>query len=285
MTGTVIVGAGQAGAQTAFSLREFGYTAPITIVGAEAHHPYQRPPLSKAFLAGTADPQSLLLRKQAFYDKLEIDVRSRCTVRDVEFAGDRGTAYLDTGEIAPFDRLVLAVGGRPRRLDVPGSDLDGVTYLRTIDDAMSICALLGRSNSVVVIGGGFIGLEVAAAARGRDAAVTVVEAAPRLLSRSLAPDMSEFLRDAHETAGVTFHFGAAVTAIEGDGEHVRRVILTDGSQIAADAVIVGIGLEPRLELAERLGLETDGESSSTSIPRRVITGCWPPVTAPSCRIR
>ncbi|MFF2111813.1 NAD(P)/FAD-dependent oxidoreductase [Rhodococcus koreensis] len=262
MTGTLIVGGGQAGAQAAFSLREMGYTADITIVGSEPHLPYQRPPLSKAFLAGTADHETLQFRKLAYYDKIRVEVLCNQRVTDIEFDGGTadvaGTAQLHDGTEKSFHHLMLAVGGRPRRLTVPGSDLTGVCYLRTIADAVQLITHLEHGASVVVIGGGFVGLEAAAMARGRGKTVTVVELAERLLSRTVAPEMSAFLTEAHQRRGTHIRLGDGVTAIEGNDGQATGVRLSDGSLLPADVVIVGVGMTPRLELAERLGLETAG---------------------------
>lgn len=258
MSGALIVGGGQAGAQLAFSLRELGYSEAITILGAESHAPYQRPPLSKAFLAGTSDRDSLHFRKPAFYEKQNIDVVSGRRVVAGDVTANAGVVQLDDGSTRDFEHLALTVGGRPRELDIPGSDLTGVAYLRTIDDAVHLMGLLGNADSVVVVGGGFVGLEAAAMARARGKSVTVVEVAERLLARAVAPELSSFLADSHRRRGTSVRLGCPVTAIEGRDSRVRAVQLADGSVLPADVVIVGVGMTPRVELAQQLGLETAG---------------------------
>jgi 3-phenylpropionate/trans-cinnamate dioxygenase ferredoxin reductase component len=274
--GALIVGAGQAGVQIAASLRDNGYDRPITLIGAEARPPYQRPPLSKAFLAGDA---SLELRTEAFYDAQRINVwpAERATKLHLS-SGARGNGVVltDHGCTMVFDRLALAVGARPRRIDVPGADLDGVCYLRTADDSERLRAHLASANDVVVIGGGFIGLEVASMARSQGRTVTVVDVADRLMSRAVAPVVSEFYRQAHIRRGTTVRLGTGVTAIEGDGR-VTGVLLDDGTRLPADVVLVGVGVVPRTELAEQLGLECAGgivvdEFARTSEPSVVAAG-------------
>lgn len=279
--GTLIVGASQAGAQLAVSLREAGDDGPITLIGAEAHPPYQRPPLSKAFLAGNADLASLELRTQAFYVDQRIDVVSAERVAELRLPSPgsqgSGTAVTDEGRTLAFDRLALTVGARPRRLDVPGTDLDGVCYLRVVDDAVLLRSHLTPARNVVVIGGGFIGLEAAAVARSEGKTVTVVEAAKRLLPRSVAPVVSEFYRKAHTRRGTEVRLDTEVAKIHGERGHVTAVQLMDGTLLPADLVIVGIGIVPRTEIAEQIGLVCDGgivvdEFARTSEPSVVAAG-------------
>ncbi len=278
--GTLIVGASQAGLQVAVSLRALGDQERITLVGAEAHPPYQRPPLSKSFLSGDDDPQSLAFRKPEFYAEAGIDLVCGERVTDIALRGAHpeatGVATTDRGRRLRFDRLALAVGGRPRRLQVPGSDLDGITYLRDLDDATELRSRLASAGRVVVVGGGFIGLEAVAAARAAGKDVTVVEAADRLLSRAVAPVVSEFYRQAHVRRGARVLLSAQVCAFGGEG-HVATVELTDGTVLRADLVLVGVGLVPRTELAEQLGLECDGgivvnAHARTSDPSIVAAG-------------
>ncbi|WP_214110840.1 NAD(P)/FAD-dependent oxidoreductase [Acrocarpospora catenulata] len=278
--GALIVGAGQAGIQVAASMRDYGYDGPITLVGAEAQPPYQRPPLSKEFLAGTADLASLHLRTPGFYAERGIDVvtADRIVRLQLSPAGPpgAGTALTERGRRLVFDRLALTVGARPRRLPLPGADLDGVCYLRVLDDATRLRAHLARARDVVVIGGGFIGLEAAAVARSHGRNVTVVEAGERLISRSVAPVISEFYRQAHARRGVDIRLGATVAAIVGEQGRVTGVRLTD-ALLPADLVVVGVGVVPRTELAEQLGLECDGgivvdEFARTSEPAVVAAG-------------
>jgi 3-phenylpropionate/trans-cinnamate dioxygenase ferredoxin reductase subunit len=259
VSGALIVGAGQAGVQLAVSLRDNGYDAPITLIGAEARPPYQRPPLSKAYLAGSADDASLYLRTEAFYSERRIAVwpAERVTRLHLPAAG-AGVVLTDHGCTTVFDRLALTVGARPRRLDVPGADLAGVCYLRTADDADRLRTHLAAARDVVVVGGGFIGLEVASVARSHGRHVTVVEVADRLLGRAVAPVVSEFYRQAHTRRGTAVRVGAGVAGIEGTAGRVIGVLLDDGSRVPADVVLVGVGVVPRTELAEQLGLECAG---------------------------
>jgi 3-phenylpropionate/trans-cinnamate dioxygenase ferredoxin reductase subunit len=280
--GVLVVGANQAGVQVAVSLRERGYDGPVTLVGAEPHLPYQRPPLSKAFLTGSADLGSLAFRTAAFYEQQGITVVSGERVERLKLAGDgpagSGVATTAGGLELPFDRLALTVGARPRRLPIPGADLDGVCYLRHAEDAIRLRGELESAETVVVIGGGFIGLEAAAVARSQGKAVTVVEAGDRLIARAVAPVVSDFYRAAHERRGTVVHLSAAVTALEeGAGGRVGAVVLADGTRLPADLVLVGIGIVPRTELAEQIGADCDGgivvdRCARTSVPGVVAAG-------------
>jgi 3-phenylpropionate/trans-cinnamate dioxygenase ferredoxin reductase component len=275
VSGTLIVGASQAGVQIATSLRDAGDRDPVTLVGAEPHPPYQRPPLSKAFLLGTADTTALTFRTPGFYAERDIDLVTG--ERVVEISLSRGAATTDRGRELAFDRLALSVGARPRRLTVPGVDLAGVHHLRDVDDATGIRSALAAAATVVVVGGGFIGLEAAAVARSLGKAVTVVEAAPRLVGRAVAPVVSEFYLRAHRRRGVTVHLGAAVAEVTEAGGRVAGVQLDDGTYLPADLVLVGIGIVPRTELAEQLGLRCDrgivvDACARTSAPGVVAAG-------------
>jgi 3-phenylpropionate/trans-cinnamate dioxygenase ferredoxin reductase subunit len=278
--GTLIVGASQAGVQVAASLRELGDDEPILLVGSEPRAPYQRPPLSKAYLAGQATADSLLLRSPEWYAGRRIDVRLSTPIASVRLdatGGGSGVATTRYGEELGFARLALTVGGRARRLRVPGADLDGVCYLRHLRNADELRERLAVAARVVVVGGGFIGLEAAAAATGAGKDVTVVDVADRLLGRAVAPVVSEFYSDAHQRRGTRVLLRAGVAAIEaGDGGRVGGVRLADGRLLPADLVLVGIGLEPRTELAEQLGLEVDNgivvdSCARTSNPAVVAT--------------
>jgi len=278
---TLIVGAGQAGVQVAASLRENGYAKPITLLGAEPHPPYQRPPLSKQFFAGALDAAGLMLRSPGFYAEAGIDLVTAERVTEVRHDGRGGSATTATGKQIDFDTLVLAVGGRPRPLDVPGAALDGIGYLRGLDDAIWLRRRSADAERVVVVGGGFVGLEVAAGLRKMGKQVTVLEAADRLLARAVAPVVSEFYRAAHHRRGVRIVLGARITGFEGDGSirgdgngSVRGVRLHDGGVIPADLVLVGIGMEPRTELATSLALrcasgailvDTQGQTSQAGV--------------------
>jgi 3-phenylpropionate/trans-cinnamate dioxygenase ferredoxin reductase subunit len=261
--GTLIVGASQAGLQLAVSLRQFGDTAPVTLVGEEAHPPYQRPPLSKEFLAGTAEAGSLDLRTPGFYKDTGIGLvrGERVTAVALSRSGPSGSgvAVTASGRELPFDRLALTTGAGPRRLSVPGAGLDGVCYLRDRDDADDLRARLASAARIVVVGGGFIGLEAASVARALGRSVTVVEAADRLMARAVAPVVSEFYRQAHLRRGCDVRLSSGVTAFDGDrGGRVSAVRLADGTRLPADLVLVGAGVLPRTELAEQLGLVCEG---------------------------
>jgi 3-phenylpropionate/trans-cinnamate dioxygenase ferredoxin reductase subunit len=277
--GTLIVGASQAGLQLAVSLRDAGETGPITLIGEEPHAPYQRPPLSKAYLQGSTELEQLWLRAPEVLagNDISLVTGERIDTVELDDGGPSGLARTRSGRVLTFDRLALTVGARPRRLDAPGADLDGVTYLRTADDATLLRDLQSDARSVVVIGGGFIGLEAAAVARAQGKSVTVVEAADRLIGRAVAPVVSEFYRAAHARRGVDVRVGARVTQLSGDDNRVQAVELSDGSWIPADLVIVGIGVVPRSQLAKQLQLDYDGgivvdRFARTSNPTVVAAG-------------
>jgi 3-phenylpropionate/trans-cinnamate dioxygenase ferredoxin reductase subunit len=259
---TLIVGASQAGLQLAVSLRELGHDGPVTLIGEEEHPPYQRPPLSKTFLTGDQDAESLALRAPGFYLDAGIDLLCGERVTQVALSSSdppgSGTATTSAGHTLSFDRLALTVGAGPARLALPGAELDGICYLREIGDARRLRARLEAARDVVIVGGGFIGLETAAAARALGKEVTVVEAANRLISRAVAPVVSEFYRRAHTGRGSTVLVSTGVAGFQGRNGRISHVELQDGRQVPADLVLVGIGAVPRTELAEQLGLHCDG---------------------------
>ncbi|WP_395103977.1 NAD(P)/FAD-dependent oxidoreductase [Actinomadura sp. SCN-SB] len=279
--GTLIVGGSQAGLQLAVSLRRLGDTAPIVLIGEEPHPPYQRPPLSKEFLAGEAGLDSLPLRTPAFYADSGIDLVcgervSRLTLSPTGPPGS-GVAETAAGRELPFDRLALTVGASVRRLPVPGADLDGICFLRDRDDAVTLQARLRSAARTVVIGGGFIGLEVAAAARRLGGSVTVIEAADRLMARAVGPVVSEFYLRAHRRRGIDVRLSSQVSAFLGDKGTVTAVALADGTELPADLVLIAVGVVPRTELAEQLGLACDGgivvdARARTSEPSVVAAG-------------
>jgi 3-phenylpropionate/trans-cinnamate dioxygenase ferredoxin reductase subunit len=250
--GTLIIGTGQAGFQVAASLRSEGYQEPVTLLGKEPHIPYQRPPLSKAFLMGKESAESIELRPRAFYPNHNIQLL--VGERAISIEPTERRVKLASGASLPYDKLMLAVGARNRMLPVAGAELDGVCYLRSLDEAAALKDCLERAQQVVVIGGGFIGLEVAAVARSLGKSVTVLEALPRLMSRVVAPVISDFFQQLHTIRGVKILCSCGVSEITGSHGRVAGVKLNDGAFFPADLVLVGIGVVPNSELARDAGL-------------------------------
>jgi len=236
----LIVGAGQAGAQAAISLRQEGYEGSITIVGEEADLPYERPPLSKDYLSGERPADRLLLRPPAFWAERDVQILTGTRITHV----DRGVATADDGRLFHFGTMIWAAGGHARRLRCPGSDLGGIHYIRSREDVDRLRADLSLATRIVVIGGGYVGLEAAAVLSKSGKQVTVVEAQDRLLARVAGQAVSDFYRAEHEAHGVAIRLGTGVDAIEGAHHRVEAVLLADGTRLAADVVIVGIGLVP-----------------------------------------
>ncbi len=270
----IIVGASQAGVQIAESLRQDGYDGPVTLVGDEPHPPYQRPPLSKALLTGETTEDRLVLRGPELLAKKDVVLLTRTRVIAIDRVGRR--VQLADGRDLAYRGLALATGGRPRVLPIPGADLDGVVTLRTIEDSRRIGAGIAQARSVAVVGGGFIGLEIAAAARKAGKPVVVFEALDRLLARSSAPFVSEFFLDVHRAHGVDVRLATAVAAIEGKGR-AEAVVTADGRAHPADLVVVGVGLVPNAELAQASGLACDrgvivDDCSRTEDPAVVAAG-------------
>ncbi|MBN9373487.1 MULTISPECIES: FAD-dependent oxidoreductase [unclassified Hydrogenophaga] len=251
----VIVGASYAGLQLASSARELGFEEDILIVGDEPHPPYQRPPLSKGLLTGKATVDQLWLRAPEFYAQKRIGLCLGRRVAALDLAARRLT--LDDGSVLEHGWLALTTGARARALPLPGAELDGVLPLRTLDDALRVAEAAASARSVCVIGGGFIGLEVAAALRARGAEVCVVETQPRLLARSLPERMAAFVEDAHRQRGVRVLTGRGVRGLLGANGRVAAVALADGQRIDCDLVVLGIGVWPNSELARDAGLTVD----------------------------
>ena len=254
--GVVIVGAGHAGGTAAALLRQYGYDKPIVLIGEEPLIPYQRPPLSKAWLKGEADGDSLALRPLEFY--AEHDIGLRLGVEATGIDRIHRTVSLSDGSTVAYDHLILATGARARKLDVPGAALGGVQVLRTAADAEAIKAQLGVGRTLAVVGGGYVGLEVAASARALGAGVVVLEREPRLLARVACDVLSTFFQTYHEDRGVRFELAAEVTGFVGHGPRVAGVTLADGRTIACDSAVVGVGAIPNDALAVAAGLDVEG---------------------------
>ena len=250
----VVVGAGHAAGQLATSLAQHPYDGPITLIGNEPYLPYQRPPLSKKFLAGEVDVERLFVRPESFYADAGIELRLDTHVDSL----DREARRLHTsgGDVIDYDKLVLALGSRVRRLRVDGTDLEGVHYLRNIADVSAIRDDFAKATRVIVIGAGYIGLEVAAVARQAGLDVTVLEIADRVMSRVVSPEISDFYQIEHTNQGVKLRLSTGVKSINGK-KRVKSVTTSDGEEIAADVVIVGVGIVPNTELATAADLEVD----------------------------
>jgi len=269
----LVVGASHAGVQVAAGLRQQGWSGEVVVVGDEPALPYHRPPLSKAYLAGTSSLQDLALRKAEFYAKHDIRL-VQSTVTQVDRAAQQ--VGLNDGTTMGYTHLALCTGGRVRTLDVSGIDLPGVFYLRTFADVESIRALAASGSHAVIVGGGYVGLETAASLRALGLDVTVLEAAERVLERVTAPEVSAFYERVHRDAGVVIRTGAQVSAMAGD-QRVREVVLRGGERIPADLVVVGVGLVPNTELAAEAGLYVENgividDLARTSDPRIVAAG-------------
>jgi 3-phenylpropionate/trans-cinnamate dioxygenase ferredoxin reductase subunit len=247
----LIVGAGHAGFQLAASLRQHGFAEPIRMLNDEMHLPYQRPPLSKAYLKGGGAPDSLMFRPDKFYRDQNIEL-----IADRAVVMDRGKheVLLASGASLDYGHLVLATGARNRLLDIPNANLEDVRYLRILDESEALRQRLASGQRVVVIGAGFIGLEFAATARAKGLEVDVLELAPRVMARAVTAEISDFFQARHSAAGIRIHLGVQATSIEGDGARVTGVSLSDGRHIPADLVVVGVGVLPNVELAAEAGL-------------------------------
>ena len=247
-----IVGANMAGACAARALREEGFSGEIQLIGAEPHLPYERPPLSKELLLGTTDPVQIRIQSEEDWDDQEVTLRLSSTVVGID-PSSRELELADGGRARP-DKVLLCTGGRPRRLALPGADLDGVVHLRTLDDSLVIREHLRPGASVVVVGGGFVGTEVAASAVALGCTVTLIEADDVLLWRALGRELGAILQRYHVSQGARVETGTCLERIGGSST-VTHVVTTDGEQIGADLVVVGIGIVPAVELAEAAGLE------------------------------
>jgi 3-phenylpropionate/trans-cinnamate dioxygenase ferredoxin reductase component len=251
----VVAGAGQAGSQTAASLREMGFEGRVVLVGDEPHLPYQRPPLSKGHLTGAAARDNLWLHSATFYEHHDIELLLSERVSRIDRANTR--VELAGGAILDYHHLVLAAGARNRTLPIAGTELDGVVGLRNLVEADDIRDRLARARHLVVVGGGFIGLEVAATAAKRGLDAVVVEIADQLMARVLSTQMASFVLDAHRARGLRVELGTSVARLTGTAGRVSAVTTTDGREFPADMVLVGVGAVPNTGLAEDAGLRVD----------------------------
>ncbi len=264
----IIVGASLAGAKAAETLREEGFDGRVVLVGSEHERPYERPPLSKDYLRGEVGREKVYVHDEGFYAEHDIELRLGRTA--VSLNTSTSEVALDDGERLSYDRLLLTLGAEPRRLSVPGVDLDGVLYLRSVQNSDDLRARLDRGGAVVVIGAGWIGAEVAASARQRGLDVTVIEPGSLPLERVLGAELGAIYRDIHTDHGVQMLTGTGVEAIEGDGA-VERVRTSDGRKLECDFVVVGVGVQPRAALAAQAGIAVDNgilvdERLHTSVP-------------------
>lgn len=258
-TGLLIIGASQSGVQLAVSLRALGFDEHITLLGDEDHRPYQRPALSKEFLQGTVESESLIFRTNQYWEDHNVALVKGQRIERIDKEADgSGVAHAASGAEFPFRRLALTVGARARKLQVPGADLEGVVYLRNADDALALKAQLDGVQDVVVIGGGFIGLEAASSLHKMGKNVTVLEYGPRLIGRAVGEETSEYFLAAHRERGLDIRLNSRIQElVAGNGGRVAGVGLEDGAVVPAQLVLVGIGVVPNTELAEQLGLDVD----------------------------
>ncbi len=267
---TIIIGAGQAGLQVAVELRQAGYAGAITLIGAEASQPYHRPPLSKAYLTGEKSLDALQMRGQAFYREQAITLMVGLAATGIDRTARQ--VVLADGSTLPYDHLVLATGAAARPLSCPGHDLDGVMVLRSLEDATALKARLATARHLVVVGGGFIGLEAAASARKLGVAVSLLEMQDRLMARAVGPDVSQHFANVHRSHGVDLRLGQGIAAVIGDAGKAIAVRTTAGDTLPADIVLAGIGVTPNTapavaaDLSIRDGIVVD-EAQRTSDPR------------------
>ncbi len=254
----IIIGAGQAGAQGAASLRQAGFDGDIVMFGEEAEPPYQRPPLSKAYLQGELSADRLYLRPPAFYEQQKIDVRLGVRVAVIHRAAK--SVETDRGDTLPYDKLLIATGAPPRKLTCQGADLPGVHYLRTIADSDALRPALKKGGRIVIVGAGYIGLEVAASARKAGLDVTVIEMADRVLARVAGKEISAFFEKLHRDQGVDLRLGAGLDHFEGK-TRLEALVRKSGERIDCSAVLVGVGAAPATALAEAADL-------------RIANGVW-----------
>jgi 3-phenylpropionate/trans-cinnamate dioxygenase ferredoxin reductase subunit len=248
----LIVGASLCGAKAAETLRGEGFGGTVILLGSETERPYERPPLSKGYLLGKEDKSVIYVHEEGWYAEHDVDLRLGVTVTSVDPAGR--TVTTTGGESVGYDRLLLATGASPRRLNIPGADREGVLYLRTVGDSERLAAAF-RGGRVVTVGAGWIGLETTAAAREAGCEVTVIEPEPTALYRALGSELGEMFADLHREHGVEFRFGESVSEVRGPAGQVGEVVTSSGATLPADVVVVGVGAVPNTGLAADAGLE------------------------------
>ncbi len=271
----VIVGGGLAAARAVEGMRDAGHEGPIVVLSREDHLPYERPPLSKEVLQGKKPEDSAAAQPEEWYAEHGVTLRRGADVTGID--PDAHTLTLADGSEQAYDRLLLATGSAIRPLDVPGADRPEVHYLRTVEDAVAIRDRLGKGIRVVVVGAGWIGLEVAAAARLAEADVTVVEPQPTPLNAVVGPEVGRWFADLHGSHGVAFRFGDGVEAFEpgdDDGNHAVTVVTTQGERLLADLVVVGVGIRPETGLAEAAGLQVDDGIVTDAALRTSDASIW-----------
>lgn len=247
----VIIGASHAATQLIASLRQEGWTGAITVVGSETHLPYHRPPLSKTVLTGESPFEKILLRPEAFYQKQEVDLKLGTTVNKID--RNSKSVALSDGSTLAYSKLIITTGADPIVLNLPGESLDGIGYLRSYDDIVKLMPHVAEGKKAVIVGGGYIGLETAAALRKCGMEATILEGMDRVLQRVTGPKISAFYTQAHAKRGVEIVTGAQVSGFDGDG-HVSAVLCKDGSRYDADLVVIGVGVRPNIHLAQEAGL-------------------------------
>ena len=250
----VVVGGGQAGIQCIASLRKEGYSGSITLIGEENHLPYQRPPLSKGFLSGVTASDRLYLKKLEFFQENSIQLNLGVTAKKID--RENCLVHLSDNKTIGYDKLVLATGSRVRKLNFPGSNLDGINYLRGIDDATLLKDGLLKSKNLVIVGAGYIGLEVAAVATEFDIKITVIEMADRVMNRTVDPIISHYYEKLHINNGIKFILNERLEKVDGNNT-VEHAICSGGSSIQADILVIGAGVIPNVELAEESGLSCE----------------------------
>jgi len=254
MENLLIIGAGQSAIQCISTLKKEGYSGSITLVGEEEHLPYQRPPLSKGFLEDSIGKERLYFKKLEFFTENKVQLYLGLSAETLEI--DKQKVYLSDNSELEFDKLVFATGSRVRYLDFPGSELKSIFYLRDLDDAETIKKDLETSDNIVIVGAGYIGLEAAAIAAKKNKIVTIIEMANRVMNRTVDPQISEYYLNLHQSYGVKFHFNTSLETINKLSDSLE-VVCSDGTEVKADSVLIGAGVVPNVELAEKAGIHCD----------------------------